>query len=80
MTEGSRCWLLQYHDIPVFPQVQGDVLREREVEFYQALAELGDSKRFSVAHFAKFVDRVRESVRGCGVGGHWWRWCVKTNV
>ena len=43
------------------------MLRAREVEFYTALAALRDSQRFSVVEFAKFVDRIRESVSGGGL-------------
>jgi len=43
-------------------QVQGDVLESRELEFYRELARLRDSTSFSVTEFARFVDRIRESV------------------
>ena len=43
-------------------EVQGDVLRQREAEMYQALAQLRDQEEFEVGEFSKFVDSVRESV------------------
>jgi len=43
-------------------EVQGAVLREREAEFYQALAKLRDREEFVVSEFGQFVDRIRESV------------------
>ena len=45
-------------------EVQGDVLRSREMEFYKELAKLRDSKVFSVTEFGGLVERVRESVSG----------------
>ena len=43
-------------------EVQGDVLKQREAEMYQALAQLRDQEEFEVGEFSKFVDSVRESV------------------
>jgi len=43
-------------------EVQGAVLREREAEFYQALARLRDKEEFVVSEFSQFVETVRESV------------------
>ena len=43
-------------------EVQGDVLRQRETEMYQALAKLRDQEDFVVGEFSKFVNNVRESV------------------
>lgn len=42
--------------------VQGEVLRQRETELYQTLAQLRDQEEFVVTEFAKFVDGIRESV------------------
>ena len=43
------------------------MLRALQVEFYTVLAALRDSQRFSVVLFAKFVNKIRESVSGSGV-------------
>ena len=43
-------------------EVQGDVLRQRETEMFQALAKLRDQEDFVVGEFSKFVNNVRESV------------------
>ena len=42
--------------------VQGEVLRRRETELYQALARLRDRDEFVVTEFAGIVERLREGV------------------
>lgn len=43
-------------------EVQGDVLRSRELELYTTLTALRDREQFVVTEFAQFVDKIRESV------------------
>jgi len=45
-------------------EVQGDVLRQRETELYEALGKLRDKEEFVVSEFSGFVERIRESVSG----------------
>ena len=40
---------------------RGGVLKDKEAEFYNQLAELSESLEFKVADFERFVDTVRET-------------------
>jgi len=43
-------------------EVQGAVLRDKEVDFYQELSRLRDKDDFEVREFSNFVDTIRETV------------------
>ena len=44
-----------------FIDARGGVLKDKEAEFYNQLAELSESLEFRVADFERFVDTVRET-------------------
>ena len=59
----SRC-NFQFHIKKNFSSstdARGGVLKDKEAEFYNQLAELSESLEFRVADFERFVDTVRET-------------------